>query len=721
MSLYPLLSPRAIAIVGASDDPRRIGGVPVDLLKRAGFARLYPVNPKHATIQGLTAFKAIEDVPEVVDLVVMALSAEATLPYLERCHALGIPAALVFAAGYAETNEPEGIARQEALSAFARRSGMTIAGPNAMGNANFSAGVFTTFGQSFQPGEAAGNTALVTQSGNMCSTLFRIARRAGVTFSQVINTGNEASVELSDYLDHLADDPQTTAVLCYVEELRNGPKFLAAAAKFRAVGKLLAVYKVGASEKGAEATRSHTAALAGDAAAYDAAFARAGVARASELSVLADLAYLHTLGGRIAGSNCAILSISGAAGAILADALALNGAEVPTLPTAVQRALSEQIPGRSMVSNPVDMTGNIVNANDFLSECIRLALSPDDIDVLLLYTPGSFLAIDQVEKAAAASDKAIVVIDTFAAADRDRLAAAGIGCFDDFDRAARAIAAYGAWKRPTSQGRHPERVSGPIAPPGTEPHEEKWAPKRVRDDDSGAVWRKFAGGRTALTETEAKAALAAFGVPVVHDALVQTAAEARTAAEGIGYPLVAKLVSRDVAHKTEHGLIRLGLQDADAVADAFAAITAKARAMDVRIDGVTIEPMLEGGVEILAGVTRDPVFGWLLTVGLGGVWTELMQDVTHALLPVGRGEVEAMLRRLKGFALLDGYRGAPKADVAAAATAIAALGDAVLAGGDALREVEINPLLVLAEGQGAVAVDALVLLNAVAGREEEAA
>jgi acyl-CoA synthetase (NDP forming) len=723
MSLDALLRPRSIAVVGASDNPKRIGGVPVDLLRRAGFARLYPVNPKNETIQGLTAYKAIEDIPEPVDLVIVALAAEATLPYLERCHALGIPAALVFAAGYAETGEAEGIARQEALGAFAARTGMKIAGPNAMGNANFSDAIFTTFGQSFQPGEAAGRTALVTQSGNMCATVFRIARRAGVRFSQVINTGNEASVELSDYLDWLVDDADTSAVLCYIEELRDGPRFLAAAARFRAAGKLLAVYKVGASEKGAEATRSHTAALAGDAAAYEAAFARAGVARAGELSGLADLAYLHTLGDRIGGGNCAILSISGAAGAILSDALSLAGGKVPTLPAEVQAALSAQIPGHAMVSNPIDMTGNTVNSNDFIAECIRLALSPDDIDLLLLYTPGAFLAYDQVEKAAAASNKAIVVIDTFALADRDRLTAAGIGYFDDFDRAARAICAYGKWKREISTAtRHPELVSGPIAPPGSSAHGEKWAPKQVQGD---VRWPMFAPGRTALSETEAKQALAAFGVPVVHDALVQTAAEARTAADRIGYPLVAKLVSPDVAHKTEHGLIRLGLQSADAVADAFAQMMAKARSMNVAIEGVTLEPMLQGGVEILAGVTRDPVFGWMLTVGLGGVWTELMQDVRHALLPVGAAEAEAMLRRLKGFALLDGHRGAPKADVAAAAAAIAALGDAVLAGGDRLREVEINPLLVLPQGPngrggGAVAVDALVLLGAARPVEEMA-
>ena len=688
MSLAPLLKPRSVAIIGASDNKVRIGGVPVDLLKRAGFAKIYPVNPKNETVQGLTAYKDIESVPEQVDLAIVAVSAEATLPMLERCHALGIPAAMAYASGYAETNEAEGQARQDALVSFVQASGMKVAGPNCMGNANFTDGIFTTFGQSFQPGEAAGNTALLTQSGNMCATVFRMARRAGVTFSHVINTGNEASVDFSDYLEYLADDDGTHAAVCYIEELRDGPKFLAAAARFRVAGKLLAVYKVGASEKGAEATRSHTAALAGDSAAYDAAFARAGVARAGSLAELADLAYLHGLGkGKIRGNNCGVLSISGAAGAILADALSLAGGDTPSFPQAVQDALSAQIPGHSMVSNPVDLTGNMVNSNDFVAECIKLALQPDDIDVLLLYLPGAFLtgALDQVEKAAAETGKTLIVIDTFAMADQARLAEHGIGYFDDFDRAARAISAYGAWAK------------GGSAPPALVA--------------STVNWPAIPAGRSALSETEGKDALAQFGVPVVHDALVQTADEARKAAETVGFPLVAKLVSPDVAHKTEHGLIRLSINDADAAVEAFKSMMAKARSMNVQIEGVTFEPMLQGGVEILAGVTRDPVFGWMLTVGLGGVWTELMKDACHSLLPVDAGGAEAMLRSLKGFKLLDGYRGAPKADVAAAAQAIAALGTAVLAGGERLREVEINPLLVMPQGRGAVAVDALVLLN----------
>jgi acyl-CoA synthetase (NDP forming) len=698
MSIDALLKPRSIAIVGASDVPSRIGGVPLDLLIRAGFKRVYPVNPKNTTVQGLTAWPDIESIPDPVDLAIIALSAEATLPYLKRCHQCGVKAAIVYAAGFAETHEAAGKARQDELAAFAKHSGMAIAGPNCMGNANFTDGIFTAFGVSFQPGEPAGSTALLTQSGNICATVFRMARRAGVAFSHVINTGNEAAVEFSDYLHYLADDPATTAVLCYLEELRSGPAFLRAAAVLRAKGKLLAVYKVGASQKGAEATRSHTAALAGNASAYDAAFMRAGVARSAELSGLADLAHLHTLGDKCAGSRCAILTVSGAAGAILADALAANGGEVPTLPVEIQTALRSRIPTFGMVSNPVDLTGNLVNANDFVCEAIKLALQPDDIEVALLYLPGNFLnqALEQVERAAGETAKAIIVIDTFALADRDRLAKAGVGYFEDLDRAARAVCAYAKWKM--------ARIEQPQ--------------RRSIDAD----WPPIDADETALSETEAKGALARFGVPIVTDRLVTQVSEARSAALELGFPLVMKVVSPDIAHKTEHGLIRLNLKNADDVADAFTQMVAKARALPgVRVEGATLEPMLTGGIEILAGASRDPVFGWMLTVGMGGILTEVMNDVRHSLLPVDVTTAEIMLRSLRGSRLFDGYRGAPKADIAAAARAIAALSEAVLAGGDRLREIEINPLMVLPEGQGAVAVDALVLLSAEKNGELEEA
>jgi acyl-CoA synthetase (NDP forming) len=283
----------------------------------------------------------------------------------------------------------------------------------------------------------------------------------------------------------------------------------------------------------------------------------------------------------------------------------------------------------------------------------------------------------------------VVVVDTFGQADREAVEAAGLALFDDFDRAAAAIAKYGRWR----QGQGLARPQGATITPGR-----RWPAASFRDE--------------ALSEVEAKAQLAAFGVPVAQARLARGEAEARAAAEAIGGPLVLKLVSPDVQHKSEHGFVRLGIEGPDAAAACYRDMTERAaRTPGVRVDGVTVEPQLVGGVELLCGCTRDPVFGWMMTVGLGGVFTEVMADVSHRLLPVDATEADAMLRELKGFRLLQGYRGAPPADVGAAAQAIAALSDAALNADARVREIEINPLIVLPEGRGAFAADGLVLLD----------
>lgn len=689
MSLVALLKPRSIAIVGASANATRVGGIPLHLLIDAGFEKVFPINPKNAEISGRACYPDIESVPQQVDLVLLAIAADEVLPYLERCHACGVKAAMVFAAGFSETQEPEGISRQQTLKAFADRTGMRVAGPNCMGNANFTDRIFTTFGTSFRPGDPAGRTALLTQSGNMCATMYRMARRVGVAFSHVINTGNEADVEFSDYLQFLAQDSDTDAVLCYVEALRDGAAFIKAAAAFRASGKLLAVYKVGTSEKGADAARSHTAALAGNNKAYEAAFLQSGVAQAEDLATLTDLAYLHQFGKRINGSSSAIVSVSGAGGAILADALSLRQADVPEFPEDIQNKLRSQIPAYGMVANPIDVTGNLVNNNDFLFDVMQLSAEPDNIDVVIAYLPGYFLdrAIPQLQRLAQSTSKGIVVVDTFATGNRAGVEEAGIAYFDDFDRAARAVALYGAWRKNPAL--------------------------KIAQRKTAVRWPDLPAGKGALSEIAAKKALAVFGMPVIDDVVVNSVNDARVAAHHMGYPLVLKLVSPDVAHKTEYGLIKLGLSSQAAVADAYGELIAKARALPkVRIEGVTLEPMLAGGIELLVGVTRDPVFGWLLTVGLGGVWTELMKDVSHRLLPVDENEARVMISSLKGFPLLNGFRGKPEADIDAAAKAIAALSIAATTAGARVREIEINPLLVLPQGHGAVAIDALVLFDA---------
>ncbi len=691
--LAPLLAPRAIAVIGASADLSRIGGAPIKLLLGSGFPKVYAVNPKYREIEGIACYPDIAAIPGDIDLVIIATGVPTVLDQLERAHRKGARAAVVFASGFAETGEPEGIALQAAMAGFAERTGMAIAGPNCLGIVNWGKGVFATFSRVFDPAAAPGSTALLGQSGNICSTIYRLARNMNLGFGYAINTGNEACLDFSDYLDFLAEDAGTASVLCYVEALRNGPAFLAAARRLREQGKLLAVYKAGSSEKGAEAAQSHTAALAGSGAAYAAAFADCGVAVAQDLSHLADLAYMHARGKPGLGRGVGIISVSGAAGAILADGLTAGELAVPTLPTSVQTEIRKVIPAYGMSANPVDLTGNAANRTADLASVVEQVLSADGIHVLFLYLGAGSLrqGLPQLGRLAAQSGKLLIVIDAFETGLRGDVERLGMAYFEDIARAVRALTTYVKWQG----GAAAQRMVAAARP--------------TRD---GARRILQASGSGTLSEVAAKSVLAESGVPVVRDSVVQDARAAVAAAAAIGYPVVLKLVSADIAHKTEIGGVRLGLVDAAGVEAAYSAMLASARTAvpDARIMGVAIEPMIEGGRELLVGMTRDPVFGWIMTVGFGGTWAELIGDVASALLPVNAAAAALLLRRLKTYPLLSGFRGEPAADIAAACQAIDALSAMVLDLGDLLGDCEVNPLIVLPAGRGVLAVDALMTL-----------
>ncbi|MDB6107736.1 MAG: hypothetical protein JWO52_7735 [Gammaproteobacteria bacterium] len=695
-NLAALLDPKSIAIIGASADLDRIGGLPIKLLTEAGFERVFAVNPKYDRIASYPCYKSIEEVPEAVDLVVLATGAKDSLDLLRRSHAKGARAAIIFASGFAETGEPETIALQAAIADFAGRSGMAIAGPNCVGIVNWKSKVFATFARAFPATAPAGRNALIGQSGNIASAIYRIARRMNLGFSYAINTGNEACLEISAYLAHLADDDGTDAILCYVESFRDGPAFIAAARRLHEKGKLLAVVKAGSSEKGAEAAQSHTASLAGDRAAYNAAFRAAGVAVAQDLSHLADLAYMHQFGRqfgrRLDGGRVGIVSVSGGAGIILSDGLASGHLTIPTLPAEVQARLKTVIPAYGMAANPVDLTGNVANDTEHVYAVLHEILTCGSIDILLLYLGGRSLgkSVASLGRIATETDKLIVIVDTFESGLRNEIEALGIAFFEDLAQAARAVDSYSAWRLAALPA-----VATPTA-------------RFVTD---GKLLDRFAPGAR-LNEVESKAFVAACGIPVVRDVVVPDASSAVREADRLGYPVVLKLVSPDVLHKTEIGSVKLGLAGPTEVERAYGEILANAaaKAPHARVEGIAVEPQVLNSRELLVGVVKDPVFGWLMTVGLGGIWTELIGDVVHALLPVDETTALAMLRRLKTFSLLDGFRGEPRADVAAASRAIAQLSAAVLAYGDRLEECELNPVLVRPAGRGVIAADALITL-----------
>ena len=699
--LEPLINPGSIAILGASADPGRVGGLPLALLVQHGFAGpIYPINPKYPEIAGLTCYPDIESLPGPVDLIALAVAAKDVVPQLRRAAAKGIRSAVVFASGFAETNEPVGRRLQDEFEACVAELGIPVAGPNCMGFANLRSHAYTAFAsvfRDFEPPREDQSVALVTQSGNVCSAVYAAGRKRGAKFATVINTGNEAAVEFSEYLEYFAEQPTIRVVAGYVEGLRDGERFRRIAGRLQQERRPLILLKIGDTEKGAEAAASHTASLAGSQAVYRAVFDDFNVMPADDLSHMADLIYLADFQSHSAGRRVAILTISGALGALLSDKFVGAGCDVPTLPAEVQDVLRAGIPDYGMVANPVDLTGNIVNQQGFIGQALAALDACDDVDMVVVYAPGALLQkmTPAMVEASKTCRKLLVAIDTLQAKTRGELEAAGIPVFDDTARAVSALAVFGRWAERTHSG----VVSAPVHANG-----------HAESKTLGAARR---AGRTALDEVEAKQMAAEYGVPVTAERIAKTADEAAAAGRELGWPVVVKVLSADILHKSDCGGVKLNLRSEAEVRDAFDAVTRAGAAAHPAavIAGVVVQQQEPPGTEVLLGVTRDPVFGPVMTVGLGGIFTEILKDIDHRPLPIDPARAEAMLRRLKAFPLLDGARGRPKRDVAALCQAMTALSDAVLANGTAIREVEINPFVVREAGHGAVALDCLAVLE----------
>ncbi|MNK13279.1 CoA binding domain protein [compost metagenome] len=687
-SLDPLLNPRSIAMIGASSNPGRIGGMPLELLSRFGFqGGIYPVNPKYQEVFGLRCWPDIEAVPEPVDLAVLAIAAAEVTPMLRRCHAKGIRAAIVYAAGFAEAGG-EGIRLQDELEAFVAESGMAVAGPNCMGFANLNTQAHTAFASVFKTAPAQdgpGTVSLLTQSGNVCAAVYAIARRLGLPFSHFINTGNEACLDFSQYLEYLAADPHTEIVLGYIEQLRDGERFVRACRELERQGKLLIALKAGTTDKGAQAVQSHTSALAGDRRVYAAAFRQLNVIEATDFAQMAHVASLATLRHRTAGKRVAVLTMSGALGAILADKFIAAGLELPDLPAELQAVLRGGIPDYGMVGNPVDVTGNVVNDPAFVRTVLQALATTDAIDAVVVYAPGYMLdrMADALADVSRQHQRLFVAIDTGLAQSRDALREAEVAVFDDLGLAVSALAPYLLWCEARAARRQAPAPRLDSTPAPSLP----------------------------CNETQARAYVAAFGLDQARASAARGAEDAVRDARMAGYPVALKILSPDIAHKTETGGVALNLADDEAVRHAYAQVTQAAARLrpDARIDGVMVQKMERGVAELIVGATRDPVFGPVLTVGLGGVLTEIYQDTSHRLLPVDEDIALQMLRELKAFALLDGYRGKPRADLAAACRSIVAVGNALLAAPAHVAEIEVNPLLIKEAGQGVAVLDALIL------------
>ncbi|MBT2446809.1 acetate--CoA ligase family protein [Streptomyces sp. ISL-43] len=681
--------PESVAVIGASDaDGRPNTGITRQLIawaERVG-ARLHPVHPTRTTVFGLPCHASVADLPEQVDLAVLLVADP--LPVIEELAEAKVKFAVAFASGFAETGD-EGAAAQARLGAAVRRSGLRLLGPNTNLNA------FEKFRDDLD-GPAI---ALITQSGHQGRPLYTL-QELGIRLSHWAPTGNEADLETSDFISYFAEQPEVGAIACYVEGLKDGRQFLLAADRAARNGVPVVAVKVGRTETGARMAASHTGKLTGADTVVDAAMRQFGVIRVDGLDELQDTAALLARARKPLADGVVVYSISGGTGAHFSDLATEAGLSLPTLTQAKQDELHQWIPEYLGVSNPVDNGGHPVG--DWRGRKIIDAILADpSVGVLICPITGPFppmsdkLAQDLVD-AAEQTDKLICVIwgspvGTEEAYRTTLLGSSRVATFRTFGNCITAVRAYLGHHRFTAAYRSPFEDA-----PRTPSPSFRKAQALMRPGQQ-------------LSEHSAKQLLRAYGIRVPREQLVTSAAAAVRAAGLVGYPVVMKASGPQLAHKTELGLVKVGLTSASQIRDAYRELTDIARYENVPLDGILVCQMVERGVEMVVGVTQDDLFGPTVTVGLGGVLVEILHDAAVRVPPFGEDQARAMLTELRGHALLEGVRGAPPADVDALVEVILRVQRMALELGDELSELDINPLMVLPRGQGAVALDALAI------------
>lgn len=693
--LDALFQPRSIAVIGASQDPAKIGGRPVQLLQKQGFpGAIYPVNPRAEMVQGLPAFPSVADLPEAPDLAIIAVAADSAGAALAACAEKGVRSAVVFSSGFAELGAA-GEAMQAELGAIARRGGIRVVGPNCLGAVSVrerSVATFSVVIEQLMP--PAGSLGIVSQSGNLGSFAMLLAAERGLGISRFLTTGNECDVDVADGLAWMARDPATSVILCVLETCRDATRLVAAFEQAHRAGKPVIVLKIGETAAGQQAAASHTGALAGSEAVFDAVFHRVGAWRVRTVEEMVELGHAVSVLGpkRLpAGNRVAMLTASGGFGVLLADAATRAGLVLPAPTATTQETILGLVPFAS-ARNPIDATAQMSSRPELLEQIIGTVIGDDSFDALILMT-ASALNLPRLHgvflRALTAArekypDKVVLLCAHGPLEATAAFNELGYPVIDGTQACCTALAGLVGLEAGRKRGA--ATVSAALSP--TSLPADAWS-----------------------HELGAKRALAAEGVPVLAEQLAADAEAAAQAATAAGFPVVLKVASPDLPHKTEVGGVVLGLGSADAVRAAFGTMMAavRAKAPAARIEGAIVAPMASGGTEMILGVTRDPVFGPVVMAGLGGIFAEIVEDVAVRPAPVDADEAMSMLRGLRAFPVLDGARGRPRADLPALAEAIAALSRFAVRHADTVAEVDINPLLVREAGRGVVALDALLV------------
>ncbi|MCR9072126.1 MAG: acetate--CoA ligase family protein [Alphaproteobacteria bacterium] len=691
-TLTPLIAPRSIAVIGASDDPTRIGGRPLGYMIRAGFSGpIWPVNPKREMVQGLQAYAEVAALPAAPDAAIVAVPAPMVADTLEALADKGCRGAVVFSSGFAEMGE-DGAKLQDRVRSVARAGGIRVLGPNCLGIFNARCDWLATFSSSVdhllpKPGPVS----IASQSGAYGSHVFHLMRQKGVETGIWITTGNEADVDVADAIAYLAADEETKVIVAYAEGIRDGDATRAALEAAAAAGKPVIFQKVGRSEIGAAAAASHTAALAGSDRIYDALFAQYGVMRVDTTDQMIDAAYICSRGAFPDGKAIGLMTISGGVGVQMADAAVDYGLDVKEMPAETQKTLKELLPFAA-VRNPVDITAQAFNDLSLITTNMRMMLDEGGYDVVVAFftmiAASRYIADDLIKTLEDTRERfpdKSIILSLIAPPEIVRhYENGGYPVFEDPTRAVAAAAAISRF------GRFFARKNE--TPPPSVPSKAAAVPARQ------------------LGENEASDLLESWGVPFVERRLVTSAREATEAVRAVGGKAVLKIASPDILHKTEVGGVMVGV-GADMAAAAYDGLLGRvsAAAPEARIDGVLVAAMAPEGVETVIGVQNDPTFGPVVMVGLGGILVEVLEDVSFRLAPFGVDEARRMIAELKGAKIYDGVRGAPAADLDALAELLAKVSVFAASEGERIESVDLNPVRVLPKGEGCVALDALIV------------
>ena len=695
--LQRLFEPRSVAIVGASTKPGKVGH---DILKNmlsSGYGgEVYPINPHAEEILGKKCYPSVLEVPGEIDLVVVVVPAASVLPVIEECGKKGIQLGIVISAGFKESG-PEGIERERRLGELARQFGMRIVGPNCLGVMSTSNGLNTTFAQGMP---RRGNVALMSQSGALATAIIDWSIQQGIGYSKFVSFGNGVDVGVVDLLRAWEDDAETTVIVAYIEGLRNGPMFMEVARQVSAK-KPVIVVKAGGTQAGARAVSSHTGSLAGSEQAYNAAFLQCGVIRANSMEELFDLAIAFSYQGPPRGRNVAIVTNAGGPGIMATDAAERVGLRLASLDAGTVQALRKQLPEASNFYNPVDVLGD-ADADRYVYAAENLLRDPNVDSVLAVLTPQAMTrpkeTAEKLGSASAQSRKPV------------------LACFMGGNAIAEAQEVLNKHKIPNYP--YPERAVQSLAKMAEyrewcdEPPDE---PVPIAADGE-AVRAVFAAARQEnrvnLGEIEAREVLKAYGLAVPESYIARSADEAAAHAEKIGFPVVMKIVSPDILHKSDIGGVRVGVRDQQEAMDVFELMMLRVRryAPDAVIRGVFVQEMIQAGREVIIGSTRDPQFGPLVMFGLGGIYVEVLKDVSFRVAPFGERHAGRMIEEIRSAPLLRGARGERSSDVEAIVKCLLTVSQMVTDFPE-IVEMDINPLKVREPGAGAVAVDARITIT----------